>query len=72
MKVTVVVKPNSKKESITQNEDGALTVRVNAAPTEGKANKRVIELLAEHFDKPKSSIRLVHGSSGKKKIFEIS
>ena len=72
MKVNVLVKPNSRKESVTQNDDGSLSVRVNAPPTDGKANKRVIELLAEHFNVPKSSVELLHGSSGKKKIFEIS
>jgi uncharacterized protein (TIGR00251 family) len=58
-------------ESVTQNADGSFTVKVHAPPVEGKANKRVIELLAEHFGKSKSSILLLHGSSGKKKIFEI-
>lgn len=71
MKVSVAVKPNSKKESVTQNEDGSLTVRVNAPPIDGKANQRVIELLAEHFNKPKFKIELVHGSAGKKKVFKI-
>lgn len=71
-KVSVSVKPNSKVESVTQNEDGSLTVKVRAPPVDGKANERVIELLAEHFGKPKSRIALLHGSTGKKKIFEIS
>lgn len=71
MKIGVLVKPNSKKEGVTTNEDGTLTVRVNAPPVDGKANKRVIELLSEYFKKPKSSIQIVHGSSGKKKLFDI-
>ena len=71
MKISVAVKPNSKQESVTQLEDGSFLVRANAVPADGKANKRVIELLAEHFGKPKSSISLVHGQAGKKKIFEI-
>lgn len=71
MKITVQVKPNSKKESVTLNEDGSYTVRAHAPPVDGKANQRVIELLAEHFEKPKSAIQLVHGSTGKRKLFEI-
>jgi uncharacterized protein (TIGR00251 family) len=70
-KVSVIVKPNSKKESVTSDKNGILTVRVNAPPIDGKANKRVVQLLAEYFKKPQSSIELVHGSSGKKKVFEI-
>lgn len=71
MKVNVAVKPGSRLESITENEDGSFTVKVRAPPIDGKANARVIELLAKHFGKPKSSVTLVHGSSGKKKVFEI-
>lgn len=71
MKINVSVKPNSKKELVSQNEDGSLLVRVNAPPQDGKANQRVIELLSRHFDVPKSSIELLHGASGKKKIFKI-
>jgi uncharacterized protein (TIGR00251 family) len=71
MKVSVVVKPNSKIESVTADDNGVLTVKVRTPPIDGKANQRVIELLAEHFDRPKSSIRLVHGAAGKKKVFEV-
>lgn len=71
MKVSVVVKPNSKTESVTLNADGTYTIRVRTPPIDGKANKKVIELLAEYFEKPKSSVNLIHGTAGKKKIFEI-
>ncbi len=71
MKFTVNVKPNSRKEGVEARADGSLTVRVNAPPIEGRANIRVIELLSEYFDCPKSRIRLISGSSGKRKIFEV-
>ena len=72
MKISVVVKPNSKKESVTAAANGSLVVRVKAPPIEGQANTRVIELLSLHFGKPKSSFELLHGTAGKKKIFKIS
>ncbi len=71
MKISVSVKPNSKKEMVEKQEDGTYLVRVNAVPEDGKANKRVIELLAEHFNCAKSNIRLVAGSKAKKKIFQV-
>lgn len=71
MKITVAVKPNSKKEKVVQLDDGSYVVRVNKPPVEGKANERVIELLAEHFRQPKSLIALVSGGKSKKKIFSI-
>lgn len=72
MKITVTVKPNSKRESVELLEDGSYLVRVHAPPTEGKANERVIELLSKEFKKPKSAFELVSGHRGKRKIFKIS
>ncbi|WP_409478908.1 DUF167 domain-containing protein [Pseudobdellovibrio sp. HCB154] len=71
MKITVAVKPNSKKELVEQQPDGSYVVRVNVPPVEGRANERVIELLSEHFRLPKSLIALVGGQKSKKKIFSI-
>ena len=71
MKVTVSAKPHSKKESLVVNEDGSLTIKVNAVPEDGKANRRIIELLSEYYGVPRSKIELKSGLTSKKKIFEI-
>ena len=71
MKITVLVKPKSKIEKIEELEDGSFVVRVNALPIDGQANKRVIEMLAKHFKRPKSSIQLLSGTKGKKKLFSL-
>jgi uncharacterized protein (TIGR00251 family) len=71
MKVCVKVKTNSKTESVKIDSAGLLNVRVNTPPIDGKANQRVIELLAKYFKKPKSSIHLIHGKTSKNKVFEI-
>ena len=71
MKLTVQVKPNSKKEMVEMLTDGTYLVRVNAPPVEGKANERVIELLASFFKVPKSRIELVSGHKSKFKVFAI-
>lgn len=71
MKITVHVKPNSKKEGIEIQEDGSFIVRVNVPPTEGKANQRVIELLAKHLNCSKSCLALIKGHKSKTKIFNL-
>jgi uncharacterized protein (TIGR00251 family) len=71
MKVQVQVKPNSKKEGIELLSDGSYVVRVNVPPVEGKANKRVQELLAQHFGVAKSKVSLAHGGKSKLKLFEV-
>jgi hypothetical protein len=71
VKVSITVKTNSKIESITKNEDGTLVVRVHTPPIDGKANERIRELLAEYFQKPKSSIQIISGLKGKRKVVKI-
>lgn len=72
MKISVTVKTNSKVESIEKLEDGSFLIRVRVPPVEGRANERIIEMLAEYFKLSKSSIELVSGFKGKKKVFEIN
>jgi uncharacterized protein (TIGR00251 family) len=65
------VKPNSKQQSIQQEEDGSFTIRLKSPPVDGKANEELIRLLATTFDVPKSSIRIKSGAGGRKKLVEI-
>ncbi|MBL7665174.1 MAG: DUF167 domain-containing protein [Bacteriovoracaceae bacterium] len=71
MKISVSVKTRSKKESVEKQDDTAYVVRVNTPPVDGKANERVVELLADHFQISKSSVQLLSGHKSKKKVFEI-
>ena len=72
MKITVRVKPGSKKGSLVQPAlDGSLLIFVREAAVEGKANEAVIKLLAAHFGVPKSNVRLVSGHKSKIKRIEI-
>ncbi len=71
MQKKVKVKPNSKQQKITEEEDGSLTVNLKSPPVEGKANEELIKLLAEKFNLPKSSIRIKSGLSSRQKLIEI-
>jgi uncharacterized protein (TIGR00251 family) len=71
MKLKAIVKPNAKIDEILQTNDGTLLIRVVAPPTEGKANKKVIELLANYFKTSKRNISIVAGLKGRDKIIEI-
>lgn len=67
----VKVKPNSKKQSIEESLDGSLTVHLKSPPVDGKANKELIELLAEKFNVSKSQILIKAGLSSRSKLIEI-
>lgn len=71
MKISVSVKPNSRTEGIESAGDHTLIVRVRVQPENGKANQRVCELLAEHFQVPKSQVVLISGPKSKKKVFQV-
>ena len=51
--------------------DGALKVRVTEPPTEGRANRAVVELLAEKFGVPKSQVEIVAGETSRRKLVKI-
>lgn len=72
MRIDVRVKTRSKAEKVTQLDRGRYEVAVNSPPVDGQANERVIELLSEHFNVPKSRVILIRGHRGKNKIFELS
>jgi uncharacterized protein (TIGR00251 family) len=71
MKITVHVKPNARTNEVELKDDGSYLVKVSVPPIEGRANEKLIEILAEHFHKPKRSIRISSGTRGKHKIVEI-
>ncbi len=70
MKLRVKVKPGSKRRRVLEGE-GYLIVEVKAPPKEGKANEELREVLAEHFDVPKSAVRIVSGHRSKTKVVEV-
>lgn len=70
MRITVKVIPNARQNKIDE-VDGVYLVRVTASPTQGKANKAVIELLSKHFKISKSKIDIIKGLSSRVKIIAI-
>ena len=71
MKISVKVKPNARKNEVKQIDARSFIVSVTAPPVEGKANEKVVEVLAEYFGKSKKCITILRGTVGKMKIVEI-
>jgi uncharacterized protein (TIGR00251 family) len=71
MKIQVKVKPNSRTEEVSREGDD-FVVKVREPPREGKANRAVITLLAEHFGVPKSRVRILSGFRSKNKVIEVT
>lgn len=72
MKISVIAHPNSKKPRVDKDLLNTFHVYVSEPPLEGKANKAVIEALAEYFHIKKSNVILLSGEKSKRKNFIIS
>ena len=72
MKISVIVIPNAKDSGVTKIDETNYKVRVDAPALDGKANKRLIEILAGYFEIKKSSISIIRGAKIRKKIVEIN
>ncbi len=52
-------------------DDGVLRVRVAAAPVDDLANRAVIRLLAAELGVPASAVRIIAGSSARRKLIAV-
>jgi len=71
MLISVKVIPNSKKAEIEKIREDNFKVKVDEKAAKGKANMRLMEILAEHFKVSKSSIVILKGQKSRNKIIEI-
>lgn len=71
-RLSVRVTPRASRDTITGfNAEGALAVRVTAAPADGAANAAVTRLLAKALDLPSRDVVLVSGATARQKLFEL-
>ncbi|HMV79533.1 MAG TPA: DUF167 domain-containing protein [Leptospiraceae bacterium] len=71
MKISVKVKPGSKKSSVEVVSETELSVKIHAPAQEGKANEELILVLSEFYNIPKSRITLLRGLKSRTKILEL-
>lgn len=65
--IDIVVQPRASKSEITGIHDGALRMRIAAAPVDGAANDAIIELLSKWLKLRKKDVEIVSGASGRRK-----
>jgi uncharacterized protein (TIGR00251 family) len=68
----VRVVPRASRSEIVGEHDGALRVRVAAAPVEGAANEELIRLLASTLGVSRSAITITGGHTAKLKQLRVS
>jgi uncharacterized protein YggU (UPF0235/DUF167 family) len=71
VELDIRVIPRAAETCIAGERDGALLVRVAAPPVDDAANGRLIEYFARLTDRPRSAIRLIGGTRGRRKRLAI-
>lgn len=69
--IKIKVIPNAKKNQVME-DSGKFKVYVNAPAVDNKANKALVEVLADHFGIRKSRIKIIRGDRAREKTVEIS
>ena len=72
MKISVFVKPNSKKGDLVEAAPEGLIVFLRAKAVDGAANQALIKVLAGHFGVAKNCVTIVAGQRSRHKIVEVA
>ena len=67
----VRVQPGASRNEIAGEWEGALKIRLQAPPVDGKANEALIEFLARALNIPKSAVRILTGERSRTKRVEL-
>lgn len=69
--LTLRIQPGASHSGFAGLHDGALKIRINAPPVEGRANRELIDFLATVFGCAKANVVLLRGESGRTKVVRI-
>ena len=69
--LAVRVQPRAKRDEVVGERAGAVVIRVNAPPVDGKANAAVCRFVAERAGVPRSAVSVVRGQSARDKVLRV-
>jgi uncharacterized protein len=64
----IKVKPQSRVQALTEQDDGTWLAQIKAQPIDGKANAALIKLIAQHFDVRAVQVSIKTGASARLKL----
>jgi len=71
MRINIRVIPKAKQNKVVVEPD-RLKVYLTAPPIEGKANRALMEILAEHYGVRRNRVKIISGQKGRDKVVEIT
>lgn len=72
MLLKIRVTPNAKVVHVTKISDNEYEVKVDERAEEGRANKKVLEILADYLGIKKSQLSIVSGARSRDKLIEVT
>lgn len=67
----IKVRPNARSSSLEKGADGVWVAKLKSPPVDGKANRELIELVADHFHCRKGAVAIKTGAAGRMKVLEV-
>ena len=71
MKRSVLVRARSSRTAVGGSHDGLLVVRVRQPAVDGRANRGVVEAVADALHVAKGAVRITAGASSRRKVVEV-
>lgn len=72
MEIRVKVTPNARRETLVEGKDGRLIITLREPREEGRANARLVAVVAQHFSVPENRVRIMRGHQQSAKVLSIS
>jgi uncharacterized protein (TIGR00251 family) len=71
VRIAVQAHPGAKRNEVLRCEAGVWHLKIAAPPTEGRANKELIEFLSEILDVSKSRLLIEKGTTSHRKLISV-
>jgi uncharacterized protein len=69
--LAIRVQPRAKRTEIAGERGGAIVIRVNAPPVDGRANQAVCRLIAKRLGVAAGKVRIVRGETARDKVVSV-
>jgi uncharacterized protein len=69
--LNIRVQPRAKRTEVAGERAGAILVRVNAPPVDGRANEAVCRLIAKRLGVASGAVRVVRGDTARDKVVRV-
>jgi uncharacterized protein len=70
-RLEVYIQPRASRTELAGMHGGAIKIRIAAPPVDNAANHALIDFLAQRLDVAKSRVRIISGSTSRRKVLEV-